>query len=214
MQSHEPKLQIHTFSVSNKMVLLKINQMKKLKILFRSVKKNSNLTMIIVFCMAFGFSATGIILGYVYQEYNYDSETLNARRIRRVIQKDGETHNPYTFAPLAQSLKADYPEIEDAVRVSFFYGYLACSTNENKSNENSAIFADPGFFDLFSCPLRKGNSSECLSMPNSVVISESAANKYFGNDDPIDKSLLIGKKAEFIVTGVFQDFKDNSNFKQ
>lgn len=187
--------------------------MKKLKILFRSVKKNSNLTMIIVFCMALGFSATGIILGYVYQEYNYDAETLNARRIHRVIQKDAETLNPYTFAPLAQSLKSNYPEIEDEVRVSFFYGYLACSTNENKSNENSAIFADPGFFDMFSFPLLKGNSNECLRLPNSVVISEKASNKYFGNDDPIGKSLLIGKKAEFIVTGVFQDFKDNSNFK-
>ena len=173
--------------------------MKKLKILFRSVKKNSNLTMIIVFCMALGFSATGIILGYVYQEYNYDAETLNARRIHRVIQKDAETHNPYTFAPLAQSLKSNYPEMEDAVRVSFFYGYLACSTVENKSNENSAIFADPGLFDLFSFPLKKGNSNECLRLPNSVVISEKAANKYFGNDDPIGKSLFIGKKAEFIV---------------
>jgi putative ABC transport system permease protein len=144
--------------------------MKKLKILLRAFKKNSNLTMIIVFCMALGFSATGIILGYVYQEYNYDSEAVDAEGIHRVIQKDGETHNPYTFAPLAQSLKSNYPEIEDAVRVSFFYGYLACSNNENKSNENSAIFADPGFFDLFSFPLKKGNSNECLRSPNSVLL--------------------------------------------
>lgn len=163
--------------------------------------------------MALGLSATGIILGYVYQEYNYDCETANAERIHRVIQKDGETYNPYTFAPLAQSLKSDYPEIEDAVRVSFFYGYLACSTDENKMNERSAIFTDPGFFDLFSFPLIKGNSNECLRLPNSVVISEKAANKYFGDDDPIGKSLLIGTSTEFIVTGIFQDFKDNSNFK-
>jgi len=108
--------------------------MKKLIILFRSFKKNSKLTMIVVFCMALGFSATGIILGYVYQEYNYDCETANAERIHRVIQKDGETYNPYTFEPLAQSLKSDYPEIEDAVRVSFFYGYLACSADENNMN--------------------------------------------------------------------------------
>lgn len=187
--------------------------MKKLQILLRSIKRNSNLTMIIVFCMALGLSATGIILGHVYQEYNYDSQTINAKRIFKVVQKDKESQNAYTFAPLAQSLKSNYPGIEDAVRVSFYYGYLACSTDENKTNENSAIFADPSFFNLFSFPLVKGNSNECLSLPNSVVISEKAANKYFGNNDPIGKSLFIGKDSEFIVTGVFQNFKDNSNFR-
>lgn len=187
--------------------------MKKLKILFRGLKKNWKITMIIVFCMGLGFSTTGIILSYIYQEYNYDSERVHTERIYRVIQKDGETQHAYSFAPLAKSLKSNYPEIEDEVRVSFFYGYLACSTNENKSNENSAIFADPDFFDLFSFPLVKGNSSDCLRSPNSVVISEKAAYKYFGNDNPIGKSLFIGKKTEFTVTGVFQDFKDNSNFK-
>jgi putative ABC transport system permease protein len=163
--------------------------------------------------MALGFAATGIILGYVYQEYNYDCETANADRIYRVIQKEGETYNPYTFEPLAQSLKSDYPEIEDAVRVSFFYGYLACSADEKNMNERSAIFTDAGFFDMFSFPLIKGNSNECLRLPNSVVLSEKAASKYFGDDDPIGKSLIIGGNTEFIVTGVFQDFKDNSNFK-
>jgi putative ABC transport system permease protein len=187
--------------------------MKKLIIIFRSFQKNSRLTMLIVFCMALGVSASGIILGYVYQEYNYDCENANADRIHRVIGKDGETYNPYTFGPLAQSLKSNYPEIEDAVRVSIFYGYLACSTDENKINENSAIFADPGFFDLFSFPLQKGNSNDCLRAPNSVVISEKAAHKYFGDDDPIGKSLLIGENKEFIVTGIFEDFKDHSNFK-
>jgi len=187
--------------------------MKKWNILLRAFKKNSNLTVIIVLCMAVGFSATGIILGYVYQEYNYDAQTANAERIYRVIQQDGEKKAAYTFAPLAQSLKSNYPEIEHAARVSFFYGYLPCSTDENKSNENSAIFADPGFFDLFEFPLKKGNSNECLRSPNSVVISEQAAHKYFGKDDPLGKSLLIGKKTEFVVTGVFEDFKANSNFK-
>jgi len=187
--------------------------MKELIIIYRTFKRNANLTLIIVFCMALGLSTTGIILSYVYQEYNYDGENLNFARIHRVILKDGETLNPNTFGPLAKSLKSNYPEIEDAVRVSFFYGYLACSAGEIKINEESAIFADSGFFDLFSFPLIKGNSNECFRSPNSVVISDKAAKKYYGNDDPIGKILLIGNRVEFVVTGVFQDFKDNSNFK-
>jgi len=178
--------------------------MKQLKIIYRSLKRNTKLTVIIVFCMALGLTATGIILSYVYQEYNYDCENLNADRIHRVI--------PGGFGPLAESLKSNYPEIEEAVRVSFFYGYLACSAGETKINENSAIFADPEFFELFSFPLTKGNSKECLRAPNAVVISDKAAQKYYGNDDPIGKILRIGNMTDFVVTGVFQDFKDNSNF--
>ncbi len=162
--------------------------------------------------MALGLVSAGIIVSYIYQEYHYDYENRNAGRIYRVIQKEGESLNSVTFGPLAQSLKSNYPEIEDASRVSFFYGYLSCAAGENRTNERSAIFADPEFFDFFSFPLIKGKSSECLASPYSVVISEKAAKKYFGKQDPMGEVLRIGQDKEFTVTGVFQDFKSNSNF--
>jgi putative ABC transport system permease protein len=162
--------------------------------------------------MALGLVSAGIIVSYIYQEYNYDCENANSPRIFRTIQKDGETLNTVTFGPLAQSLKANYPEIEEAIRVSFFYGYLSCAAGENSANERSAIFADQQFFDFFSFPLIKGQSNTCLASPNSVVISEKAAKKYFGKDDPIGGVLRIGADMDFTVTGVFQDFRANSNF--
>ena len=162
--------------------------------------------------MALGLVSAGIIVSYIYQEYHYDYENRNAERIYRVIQKEGESLNSVTFGPLAQSLKSNYPEIEDALRVSFFYGYLSCAAGENKTNERSAIFADPEFFDFFSFPLIRGKSSECLASPYSVVISQKAAKKYFGKQDPMGKILRIGQDKEFTITGVFQDFKSNSNF--
>jgi len=162
--------------------------------------------------MALGLVSAGIIASYIYQEYHYDYDSQNAERIYRVIQKEGENLNTVTFGPLAESLKANYPEIEDAIRVSFFYGYLSCAAGENSSNESSAIFADPDFFDFFSFPLIKGKSSGCLTSPYSLVISEKAAEKYFGNQDPIGRVLRIGQDKEYTVTGVFEDFKSNSNF--
>ena len=179
---------------------------------FRSFKKNSLLNIINVSCMALGLVSAGIIVSYIYQEHNYDCENENFTRIFRVIQKDGETLNTVTFGPLAQSLKSNYAEIEEATRLSFFYGYLSCAAGENRANERSAIFADPEFFDFFSFPLLKGQSNTCLSSPKSVVISERAAKKYFGNKDPIGRVLQIGADKEFTVTGVFQNFRPNSNF--
>jgi len=182
-------------------------------LVFRAFKKNWKLTLISVFCMALGFTSAGIILSYIYQEYHYDSDTPHADRIFRVIEKDGETLNPYTFGPLAQSLKQDYPDIEDASRVSVYYGTLACSAGETKLNENAVIFADSSFFDLFSFPLIKGSSGDCLRSPNSLVISEKAANKYFGQEDPIGQVLQIGDTSEYVVTAVFENFKAHSNFR-
>ncbi|NOR75494.1 MAG: FtsX-like permease family protein [Draconibacterium sp.] len=187
--------------------------MKKLIITFRALRKNLSLTIINVFCMALGLVAAAVILSFVYQEFNYDLENQSSENIYRIIQKDGDQTGPYTFAPLAEELKSNFPEIENSVRISFFDGYLACSANENKFNETRAIFADPDFFSLFSFPLIKGNSNECLISQNSVVISQKAAKKYFNNENPIGKSLQVGEHKEIVVTGVFENFKPNSNFQ-
>ena len=182
-----------------------MNEMKQLVIIVRSLKRSSRLNIINLVSMALGLVAAGIILGYVYQEFHYDSANLYSENIYRV--------EPSGYAPMTQVLETDFPEVQEATRVGFFYGYLACSAGENKFNETSAIFADPNFFDLFSFPFVKGNRKECLNAPNTIVLSEAAAHKYFGDDDPIGQLLKIGGDREFTVTGVYQDFQANSNFK-
>ncbi len=187
--------------------------MRQLKYAFQSLKKDLKLTLINVLCMSVGLVAAGIIFAYVYQEFNYDSGNVNSERIYKVIQKEGEKLKSYTYAPLAEALKIDLPEIENAIRISFFDGYLACRAGKNKFNETSTIFADPDFFSMLNFPLVKGNSETCLHSPNSAVISEKAAQKYFGKVDPIGKQLRIGENKVFSITGVFQNFKSNSNFQ-
>ena len=181
--------------------------MKKLLLIIRTIVKNRKLNAIVTLSMGLGLATAGIILSYVYQEYHYDAGYKNSEHVFRIDQSAGD------YGPLAETLKSNLPEIKEAVRVGYFWGYLACSAGENKFNETSALFADPTFFDLFSFPLVTGNSKSCLTAPNSVVLSENAALKYFKDVNPIGKQLTIGADQKFTVTGIFKNFKANSNFK-
>ena len=181
--------------------------MKKLLLIIRTIIKNGKLNAIVTLSMGLGLATAGIILSYVYQEYHYDAGYKNSEHVFRIVGGAGD------YGPLAETLKSNLPEIEEAVRVGYFWGYLACSAGENKFNETSAIFADSAFFDLFSFPLVTGNSGTCLMARNSVVLSENAALKYFNDINPIGKQLTIGTNQQFTVTGIFKNFKSNSNFK-
>ena len=186
--------------------------MKNIKITFRSLKYNAKLNAINIFCLSLGFTSSIIIIGFVYQEFNYDIQIVNSDNIFRLVtssEDDGLT----SFGSLAQSIFVDYAEIEDVARVSFYYGCLALSVGENRINEHTTIFADPNFFKLFSFSLIEGSVANCLAEPHSIVLSEKASKKYFGKENPMGKQIIIGNDREFTVSGVYQDFPVNSNFQ-
>ncbi len=189
--------------------------MKTLKIIFRSFRKNSRLNLLNILSMAIGMAAAIIVLAHVYHEFNFDSKLANSKRIYRILTLNdkNELSGAASYGPLAQSLKSDFPEIEDAARISFYWGYLGLTAGDKMYNENRTVFADPNVFTLFSFPLEKGDAAKCLDAPNSIVLSESAAKKYFGEKDAIGKQIKIGKDKLFIVTGIFKDFPKNSNFR-
>ncbi|HPF52638.1 MAG TPA: ABC transporter permease [Draconibacterium sp.] len=189
--------------------------MKALKIFFRRLKKDSRLNLLNISSMAIGLAAAIIVLGYVYQEFNYDAYNPNSKRIYRILTQNNknELSGAATYGPLAQSLKSNFPGIKDAARVSFYWGYLALTAGDNKFNETRTIFADPNFFTLFSFPFVSGDAANCLSSPNTIVLSESAARKYFGETDAIGKQIKVGEDKLFTVGGVYKDFSSNSNFR-
>ena len=129
----------------------------------RFLKKNRAISLINILGMATGLAVSGIILTFVHQEYHFDSNLKNAEQIYRVIEKDGESQDEYGYAPLAEALREEFPEIEASVRMAFYYGFLACRAGENSFNERSAIFADPNFFRFFSFPLTQGDPEFSLS---------------------------------------------------
>ncbi len=189
--------------------------MKTLKIIFRGFRRNSRLNLLNISSMAIGIAVAIIVLSYVYQEFNYDAQYANSDRIYRILTQNDkdELSGAATYGPLAQSLKSDFPEINDAIRVSFYWGYLALTAGDKKFNETRTIFADPNFFTLFSFQFEKGDASKCLSTPTSIVLSESAAIKYFGETDAVGKQIKIGEDKLFTVGGIYKDFSSNSNFR-
>jgi len=120
-------------------------------------------------------------------------------------------HFALSSAPFAPRLKKDFPEVEDAVR--FFLGRRRMVTYENKKfYEDGLIFADASIFNIFTFPLVKGDPDTALEAPNTLVISERIALKYFGSDEAMDKTLKINEQ-EYLVTGVMKEIPKNSHFQ-
>ncbi|HEX9955793.1 MAG TPA: ABC transporter permease, partial [Fibrella sp.] len=118
----------------------------------------------------------------------------------------------HVMPPVAQILKANYPEVEEATRLRWAGPPLITYADKSFPNERFA-YVDPNFFDVFTLPLISGDAKTALVQPNTLVISQSAAEKYFGKANPIGKLLTVKSwNAAFTVTGVMKDVPANSHF--
>jgi putative ABC transport system permease protein len=125
-----------------------------------------------------------------------------------------ELNQAVTAAPMMEALLADYPEVEQATRIAKFGGWLV-RTEEKRFNETEQDFkfADSSFFQVFDFRLLKGDPLNVLSKPRSIVMTESYAKKYFGDEDPVGKTLRLERDTLlFEVTGVMEDVPVNSHF--
>ena len=197
-----------------------------LKLALRSLLRYKMHSVITVSGLGVGFACFIIAFVFIAHEMRYDASHKNAERIYRVridaIEKARGTRNsratsPHSIAPL---LKRDFPEIEDVVRIyqgnTIRYGeYPSVHYQDRHFVEKEIYYADPNFFHMFSFPLIKGDAQTALKAPNSVVITEEMALKYFGDDCPIGKTLQIriGPKEDYLVTGVVKDPPSNTHFK-
>lgn len=179
------------------------------KIGFRNLGKDKISAGINILGLSLGFVSALIILLYVYNELQVDTSFEHGDRVYRIINDERpfvETGRLLATVspPFAPTLAAEYPQIEKAVRlrytdnVVFRYG-------ERQYYEDDVIYADKDFFTLFSFPLAKGDPSAALSAPNTVVLTPSAAQKYFGEDDPLGKSILMNDQTLLQVSGVLRE---------
>src|SRR5690606_23137264 len=112
-----------------------------------------------------------------------------------------------------EALLADYPEVEEATRIRLM-GYPKITHGDKSFRNNSAAFVDASFFRVFTFPLIEGNSATALKEPNTVVLSASTAEKFFGEEAPLGRELLMydGNTA-LKVTGIMADMPANSHFQ-
>ena len=193
-----------------------------LKIALRTLWKHKQVTLINVIGLSVGMAACVLILLFVQYELSYDRYHENADRIYRLSREwrnaDGETslHLGHLASPFAPFLANDFPkEIESIARLlnpggTFLVNYEA---KDVQMVESDFYFAESAVFDIFSFPLAQGSPETALSEPGSVVVTESTARKYFGDEDPIGKTLLFPENGLTMqVTGVARDVPANSHF--
>ncbi len=186
------------------------------KIAFRNLVKNRVFSAINVFGLAIGLASCLIIVLFVQNELSYDRFNEKADRIVRVVFKgimNGEhMKEAVTMAPTAQTIKNDYPEVEDATRLRS-YGNHKITVGDKTFKDGSLAYVDANFFQIFTLPLIKGDAKTALTEPNTIVITEAMANKYFGNADPIGQILTFKDWGQaYKVTGVIDKIPDNSHF--
>jgi putative ABC transport system permease protein len=192
-----------------------------LKIALRNLIRHKQTTLINVLGLSVGMAACIVILLFVQFELSYDRFHENADRIYRISREwhneNGETnlHLGHLAPPFAPMLANDFPEaIEQTVRmVHDDRIVLAYEERDIVMEEARFFFAEPSIFQVFSFPLVQGDAATALSEPNSIVITESTAQRYFGDENPIGKVLMYATEAPLKVTGVSRDVPDNSHFQ-
>lgn len=190
---------------------------------FRSLRKRAAFSFINIFGLAMGVCACLIILKYIDFETSYDKFNVNASsiyRLNRTSVKNGERMPPmlWTTHGLGPALQTDIPEVRRYIRTHAEEAVLTYHPAQGEAkgfHEHTMLAVDSTFFRAFTFKSVQGNLLESLDKPNSIVLTFSAAKKYFGGTDPIGETLTVSGgrlKGSYTVTAVMEDVPANSHF--
>jgi len=190
-----------------------------LKIALRSLWRGKTYTALNVFGLAIGLACFGLIAAWCLNELSFDRFNEKHERILRIAGKvvtDAETFDQaVTAPPMAEALIKDYPEVENAVRLDM--NDCIVRYGDKQFSEDGVLFVDQSFFDIFSYRLSAGDVNTALREPFSIVLTQSMAEKYFGAEDPVGKTLTLflydrgGRGAAYRITGVTPDPPQNAH---
>ncbi|RRQ50391.1 ABC transporter permease [Maribacter algicola] len=190
-----------------------------IKIAWRNLLKNKGYSAINIGGLAIGMTCFLLIAMFIKNELSYDSYHEKGNRIYRVVHHSSADNIQDRWiwgnAPVGPALKSDFPEVVEKVQFSGRDDVLL-EYNERSFQESNCFYMDPTVFDVFTWPLISGNPKTALEAPYSIVLTESTAKKYFGNEDPMGKTIKgVGGRANdgvYTVTGVMKDVPANSHF--
>jgi putative ABC transport system permease protein len=191
-----------------------------LKTAFRVLKKHPGFTTINILGLSIGLATCLSIILYVVDELSYDRYNAKAERIYRanLDVKFGGKEVSYAAvqAPMAAAVKKEFPEVENVVRLARSVDWRPEGFQVKKGNEsiqeNNIVFADPSLFDIFTLPMIDGNPATALAAPNSVVVTETTAQRYFGRTDVVGQTLTFNDSIVDRITGVIKDIPRQSHF--
>src|SRR3984885_7987036 len=187
-------------------------------IAWRNLERNKTYSFINIGGLAIGMAVAILIGLWVYDEVTFNRSHKNFESVAQVRRystdpithvTDGVNNMHY---PMAGILRTDYKQYFKHVVMAWWPGDYSVSTGDKKISRKGE-FMDAGGLDMLSLKMLKGNYASLNDM-NSIILSKSTAEAFFGKDDPINKSLKIDNRIDVIVTGVYDDIATNSNYAE
>jgi putative ABC transport system permease protein len=188
-----------------------------LKTAWRNIRKNKLFSFINILGLSIGIATCFIIMLYVQDELSYDRFNKNADNIARVIFhaniNGGKIDESVVMPPVAQTMKNDFPGVQDATRIRDF-GTPKIKYNNSFFKDDRLALVDPNFFSIFTLPMIEGDAKTALAQPDGVVLTRETAEKYFGKAEAIGKIIEINTDSNRVykVTGVIKNIPANSHF--
>ncbi len=185
------------------------------KIAVRHLRRGAFYSLVNITGLVAGIASCLFIYIYVWDELSFDDHHRNADRIYRIAQHGemwGEAYLKAAVpAPMAEALVRNYPEVEKAVR---FRQLNPCTITHRRRSfvEKRIIFSDPDVLEIFTLPLISGDPRTALREPYTLLMSKKTAFKYFGEENPVGKTVGLNNREEYRVTGVFDDMPSQSHF--
>jgi len=184
-----------------------------LKIIVRNLSRNKTYSFINIFGLSIGIACSILIMLWVANELSYDRFHKHVNEIYRVVGDDITVGKmTMTCGPLAEYMKNNFPDVLNATRYMSYTG-SPFKYKEKLFNIEKGAFADPPLFKIFSFGFVYGNPQKALSNITNIVITQNMAKKFFGNENPMGKTLLLDGQSPFNVSAVVKDYPANSQLK-
>ncbi|MBS1596934.1 MAG: ABC transporter permease [Bacteroidetes bacterium] len=187
-----------------------------LKTTIRNLWKNKIYGFLNIFGLAIGITCAGLIFLWVENEYSYDHYNTKKDYLYWIRENQAYNGKIYTFNAtpglMSPAMKAEIPGLENTARCTWEQSVLF--SLGDKSIYETGGFTDSALFSMFTIPFLQGNSRTAFNQLHSVVISEKMAKKFFGeNKDVVGKTIKVDNREDYMISGVFKDFPDNSSIK-
>ena len=186
-----------------------------LKIALRNFQRHKGYSFINIAGFAIGMACCLLILLYIRHELSYDRYHKDVERVCRIVMDSRSQAANRVFAlvssPVAPALKTDYPQVEYAAR-ALPAGSRLVRRKDTFFFEDRFMLADQELFDVLTFQFIQGNQQGALIRPNTLVVSQRMAHKYFGNANPLGETLEINQR-EYEITGVVKDSPENTHLK-
>jgi len=188
-----------------------------LKTSLRNIKRHRSYSLINILGLSLGIAASLLAMLWIQDEKGYDRFHTHYQQIHKVyntIDYENVQQLNYTasYYPLAALLTDDIPEVENTVRL-MIYPNIQLRAQDLVMSDNRVCFADPSIFSIFSFPLIEGDPATAFNNRHSIVITRSAARRYFGDADPMGRTINLLNRRDLIVTGIINDVPRQSSLQ-